>query len=410
MPDQHRDFYAGLPFVLIGSVDDQGRPWASILAGRPGFMTTPDAKTLVIEACPLFGDPLNMTAKAGADVGLLGIDLETRRRNRLTGRISAARSDGFTIAINQAFGNCPQYIQTRSVAAEADLDAGSLERPLSRSEGFDAKTRALIERADTLFIATAYTDGDQAPNRGADVSHRGGKPGFVKVEDDRTFMFPDFSGNNHFNTLGNIVLNPKAGFLFVDFETRDLIYMTGTAEIVWDGQEVRAFAGAERLISFRASEVIRVEGSLPLGFTFGDYSSVLEHTGSWSQTADVIAAEQERNAYVPFEIVEVTPASETITSFHLRRVDGKAPASYEPGQFLPIRVPIPNEETAASRTYYPLRCPERRDLSPVDQTRKAATHWSRPFFMTMHGRAIVWKRWRHAASSSSISRVIDPWC
>ena len=127
--------------------------------------------------------------------------------------------------------------------------------------------------------------------------------------------------------------------------------MTGTAEIVWDGQELRAFAGAERLIRFRASEVIRVEGSLPLGFTFGDYSPVLEHTGSWSKVADVIAAEQERNAYVPFEIVEVTPESKTITSFRPRRADGKVPASYEPGQFLPIRIQIPNEEETARRTY-----------------------------------------------------------
>ena len=153
---------------------------------------------------------------------------------------------------------------------------GSWSDRSTRSEGFDAKTRALIERADTLFIATAYTDGGDSLNQGADVSHRGGKPGFVKVLDDRTFAFPDFSGNNHFNTVGNIVLNPKAGFLFVDFETRDLVYMTGTAEIVWDGPEVSAFAGAERLIRFHASEVIRVEGSLPLGFTFGDYSPVLE--------------------------------------------------------------------------------------------------------------------------------------
>ena len=212
MPDQHRDFYAGLPFVLIGSVDDQGRPWASILAGHRGSMRTPDAKTLDIKTRPLFGDPLSITAKTGADVGLLGIELETRRRNRLTGRISAVRSDGFTIAINQAFGNCPQYIQTRSVAAPLETDRGKQERPLTRSEGFDATIRNLIERADTLFIATAYTDGKQAPNRGADVSHRGGKPGFVKVEDDRTFLFPDFSGNNHFNTVGNIVLNPKPAF------------------------------------------------------------------------------------------------------------------------------------------------------------------------------------------------------
>ena len=84
----------------------------------------------------------------------------------------------------------------------------------------------------------------------------------------------------------------------------------------------------------------------------------------------MIAAEQERNAYVPFEIVEVTPESETITSFHLRRADGKAPANYEPGQFLPIRVPIPEPGDGRQANLHPFRCPEWRDLPSVDQTRR----------------------------------------
>ena len=351
MPDQHREFYAQLPFVLIGTVDDRGRPWASLVAKRPGFMTNPDPRTLDVAARPLFGDPLNATLKTGADVGLLGIEPETRRRNRLTGRIDSVRSDGFVVAIGQAFGNCPQYIQTRAVEVLPEADAGADEPPISRSDRFDDRTRALIERADTLFIATAYSESRDAGSQGADISHRGGKPGFVRVEDDRSFVFPDFSGNNHFNTVGNILLNPKAGYLFVDFETRDLVYMTGAADIVWEGEEVRAFAGAERLIRFRAEEVIRVEGSLPLRFDFGEYSPMLEHTGSWAQTAETIAAEQERNVYVPYEIFDVRPESEAITSFYLRRADGKAPASYEPGQFLPIRLTIPGEDAPAMRTY-----------------------------------------------------------
>ena len=351
LPDQHRDFYTKLPFVLIGSVDKQGRPWASIIAGRPGFMTTPDARTLRVASRPLYGDPLNETLVVGGDVGLLGLEPMTRRRNRMTGRIAKTGEDGFDIAVVQSFGNCPQYIQTRTIEALPDIDEPQSAQPLHRGECFDARTREVIEHADTLFIATAYNEDTASPSQGADVSHRGGKPGFVRVEDDRTFVFPDFSGNFHFNTIGNILSNPKAGFLFVDFDTRDVVYMTGSADIVWDGEEVNAFAGAERLIRFRAEDVIRVEASLPLTFKFGEYSPVLEPTGSWQQAAEMIAADKERNTYVPFDVVDVTPESDVITSFYLRRADGKAPARHEPGQFLPIRLNLPGDESPVMRTY-----------------------------------------------------------
>ena len=110
----------------------------------------------------------------------------------------------------------------------------------------------------------------------------GGTPGFVRVMDARTFEFPDFAGNDHFNTVGNIHLNPKAGFLFMDFDRGDVVYMTGSAAIVWDGPQVRAFAGAERLIRFCAADVIRVEGNLPIRFVFGEYAPQLALTGNWA--------------------------------------------------------------------------------------------------------------------------------
>ena len=351
MPDQHRAFYAQLPFVLLGTLDERGRPWASLLAGRPGFMASPDPKRLAIAARPLFGDPIGETLKAGAQVGLLGIELVARRRNRMAGRISSLEAEGFTVAVDQAFGNCPQYIQTRTVQLLPEIDEAPQRRAVSRSDRFDPRSRALIERSDTLFIATAYAEDKTAASQGVDVSHRGGKPGFVSIEDERHFLFPDFSGNNHFNTLGNIQLNPRAGFLFVDFERGDLLYMTGAAEIIWEGEEVRAFAGAERLIRFSAEEVIRVEESLPLRFDFGSYSPMLDHTGSWDQARQAITAEKERNLYLPFEVFDIKPESEAITSFYLRRADGKAPAKHDPGQFLPIRLHLPGATEPVSRTY-----------------------------------------------------------
>jgi ferredoxin-NADP reductase/predicted pyridoxine 5'-phosphate oxidase superfamily flavin-nucleotide-binding protein len=351
LPEQHRRFHAALPFVLIGAVDAGGRPWASLLSGLPGFVNSPDPGTLDIASLPPPGDPLHGVLEVGADIGLLGIELETRRRNRVTGRVASLRADGFTVAVRQTFGNCPQYIQTRDV----ELVSQGRDRPAAPAviigDCFDKRTSEIIADADTLFVATAFSENPDAPSHGADVSHRGGKPGFVRVEDERTFVFPDFSGNNHFNTIGNIVLNPKAGFLFVDFQRGDLVYMTGGAEIVWDGEEVRAFPGAERLIRFRVEEVIRVEGALPLRFRFGEYSPMLRHTGSWARAAETIAAERERNVYVPFEVFDVRRESDTVASFYLRRVDGRAPARHEPGQFLPIRVAIPGQDTPAKRTY-----------------------------------------------------------
>ena len=293
LPDQHREFYAELPFVLLGTVDGAGRPWASLVPGRPGFLSTPDARSFDIGMRPLFGDPLNQILQTGAHIGVLGIQPDTRRRNRLSGRVAAIRPEGFTIAVDHAFGNCPQYIQIRQTETQPDIDQPDRERPVFRSDKFDDTVRQLIERADTLFIATAYLDGNEAESQGADVSHRGGKPGFVKVEDDRTFVFPDFSGNFHFNTVGNILLNPRVGFLFANFDTGDLVYLTGHAEIDWDSEAVEAFVGAQRLIRFCADEVIRVEHSLPLRFTFGEYSPTLEKTGSWTQASRILAADKQ---------------------------------------------------------------------------------------------------------------------
>lgn len=280
--DQHRAFYAQLPFLLLGTVDEAGRPWASMVTGAPGFLATPDDTTLQIAANPLPGDPLNETLRDGADVGVLGIQLETRRRNRMTGRVRDRSDAHICLAVHQSFGNCPRYIQTRHVAAAAE---GRTPRPVPPSHQFSGPVQDLITRADTLFIATAYAEDSENRTHGADVSHRGGKPGFVRLEDDRTFVFPDFSGNNLFNTVGNLLMNPRAGLLFPDFATGDLVYMTGTTQIIWDGPEVESFTGAERLIRFQADEVRHVEAAMPLTFSFGEYAPNLKATGDWQSAA-----------------------------------------------------------------------------------------------------------------------------
>jgi len=281
LPNQHRAFYEQLPFALLGSLDARGRPWASLLAGDPGFLSSPDPQRLQVAALPFAGDPAADNLAPGAPVGLLGIDLETRRRNRLSGRVVGRSAEGFDIAVHQAFGNCPQYIQSRRLQPLED-GAPPGPRGVSRATQFDSRAKALIAQADTLFIASAAGAAVTGAAQGVDVSHRGGKPGFVRLEDDRTFLLPDFAGNRYFNTLGNILLNPKCGFLFVDFAGGSLLSMTGAAEIIWDAVELRAFAGAERLLRFQAEEVVRLDACLPFRFVFDSFSPSLARTGQWT--------------------------------------------------------------------------------------------------------------------------------
>lgn len=279
MPEQHRDFFAQLPFLLVGSVDLQGQPWASVLVGPPGFVSAPDPQHLRIQARPLAGDPLRATLAAGTAVGLLGIEPHTRRRNRMNGTVQQATADGFTVQVTQSFGNCPKYIQARAPRFVADT---GIARHEHRGTMLDHAMRRLVESADTLFIATAFA-GEDAParQRGADVSHRGGKPGFVRVDDSKTLTMPDFVGNYYFNTLGNLMVNPRAGLLFIDFATGGLLYLATDVEIVWDGAEVQAFAGAQRLLRFHVRQALRVEASLPLRWSDAELSPVLEKTGAW---------------------------------------------------------------------------------------------------------------------------------
>ena len=277
MPAQHRAFFAQLPFVIAGTVDAGLQPRASVLANPPGFITVPDPRRLIVRGRPLAGDPLVATLDSGVPIALLGIEPHTRRRNRANGVIESVTLDGFSVRVNQSFGNCPKYIQARR--PEYFHGDHGTKRAMHRSDRLDAQARNIVQRADTFFIATAYPAAahDGAPHHGVDVSHRGGKPGFVRLDDDRTLTAPDFIGNFFFNTLGNLTLNPRAGLLFIDFETGDLLYLAVDTEIIWAGAEVDAWAGAERLLRLRVREVKRVEAALPLRWGEAQLSPYLQH-------------------------------------------------------------------------------------------------------------------------------------
>jgi uncharacterized protein len=280
MPDQHREFYARLPFLVVGSLDARGRPWASLVAGEPGFVSTPDNRTISVRAQALPGDPLGENLVPGAAVGCLGIELATRRRNRANGRIAGAGAHGFDVAVDIAFGNCPKYIQARAVRL-APGQAQSAPAAPNVSATLDAARTHLVEHADTFFIASRHADDDRDPRHGVDVSHRGGRPGFISVREGKQLVFPDFAGNFHFATLGNVLVDPRVGLLFAGFEQRDLLWITGRAQILWIGPEVEEFQGAERLIVVDIDEARWSEGALPLESGPPELSPFHQHTGTW---------------------------------------------------------------------------------------------------------------------------------
>lgn len=270
MPQQHRDFMTLLPYVIVGSADASARPSASILIGAPGFVRSPDARHLRIDRLPAADDPLAAHLRPGAAIGVLGIELHTRRRNRVNGIVETVDADGFVVEVEQSFGNCNKYIQARTSHAVA---AGAGVRT-SHLAGLDVDLRALIGAADTFFIATAHPDLQGGGSHGVDVSHRGGPPGFVQVDGD-LLTVPDYAGNRFFNTLGNVVVNPRAGLLFVDFARGDVMHLDASAEVVVGRPDVEAYPGAERLLRLRVDGVTWRRGALSLQWTEPQPSSHL---------------------------------------------------------------------------------------------------------------------------------------
>lgn len=346
MPDQHRQFYEQLPYIFAGHADENGWPWASILFNDPGFMQSPDPKTLQINATPVAGDPLTEALHQGTRIGLLGIELSTRRRNRLAAHVVKSNESQFTLAVDQAFGNCPQYIQKRPLEKR---DASSMPAiSVDEISEFDVRARNFIASADTFFVASSRDTGTDHASEGADVSHRGGQPGFIRVDDARTLTIPDYLGNFHFNTFGNFIENPKAGLLFVDFEQGNILTVTGTVEILWDSPDTEYFEGAERLWTFRIDHGRWLNNVLPLKWQLEEYSANTLLTGTWQEAKELQNAELQKNAWLPYKVADVVEESSVISSFVLEPM-GHQRARFEAGQFLTIKADVNGKELI--RTY-----------------------------------------------------------
>ena len=252
-------FVAQQPLVVFGSVDESQNVWASIVVGKPGFATAPDPHTVSFDfssAGSFGGDPLWRNIGHDPRVGTLFIELASRRRLRINGRVTREASGNLRLAVREAYPNCPKYIQRRQLRTNAAFDdAADDANPTSGTCLADGH-RQWIERCDTFFVASANPGGH------IDASHRGGDPGFVRVLGDHTLRIPDYAGNSMYNTLGNFKSNPRAGLAFIDFESGRILQMTGTPTILWDQAEQREqpTGGTGRYWDFAVTRWI--EGSL----------------------------------------------------------------------------------------------------------------------------------------------------
>ena len=225
-------FLAGQHLAILSGRDHDGRLWTSPLSGPAGFLEATGTDTLRVHTTPRPGDPLR-DLDADQPVGLLVIDFARRRRFRINGWLAATAhgpAAGLTIEADQAYGNCPQYIQRRDLTHDpvgnADPDSAmSASRVTTDGARLNVDDIAQVTTANTFFLGTTH------PNRGQDASHRGGPPGFVRVDDDGHLWWPDYEGNNMFNSFGNLAVDPTAALLFCDFGTRRTLHLSGTARV-----------------------------------------------------------------------------------------------------------------------------------------------------------------------------------
>lgn len=243
------------PMLVLGAAEpDGGRVWASLVTGEPGFVRATGPRQISVAGGPRAGDPLAAAlAVAGTPVGTIALDPRTRRRMRLNGRARPTPC-GLAVEADQVFSNCPKYLQKRDSYETVGRTPGE---PLHGSE-LDAAQQEFVRAADTFFLATVHDDG-------ADASHRGGNAGFVHVDGPSELSWRDYPGNSMFLTLGNLTADPRAGLLFLDWETGATLQLSGTARTEFgpDGT---------RIVRFTVEAVVETSGASPLSWSPPEYS------------------------------------------------------------------------------------------------------------------------------------------
>ncbi|KAF9902759.1 hypothetical protein EC991_004571 [Linnemannia zychae] len=371
---QMQDFVPGLNYFFIGTLDEQGRPWVSFLTGRKGFMNSPHIRLLEIKTRlegraeagagqeryhkakaaveggpapdPLFHNLTKGETLSGGQRkwGGVALDFTNRRRNKMNGVLSpddiltvneATGELHLLLTVEQTIGNCPKYITVREM--DSATPPNSSEPDASTSQALDESSRrpffkgltpeqtAIVDQADCLFIASRFIDESIADQTsGMDCNHRGGNPGFARVNGNQ-IVFPDYSGNRFFNTLGNIMNDERVGLLFVNFGAGDTLQVTGRASILIGKDAQEAYPHAQRVVQVTIDDAVLRPGSLPFRM----------RTKELSPYNPVTPSHQQRGIDKSAAPVEATLAEITVHTDNIRTFRFKTSKSirHSPGQY-----------------------------------------------------------------------------
>lgn len=328
IPHGAMSFITQQSMAVIGSLDSQGNVWASLVFGRPGFLQAIDEQTLRLNrsSChTAIGDPFWSNLDVNSQLGILLIELSTRRRLRINGKAQADNLHELHIQVEQAYANCPKYIQRRHLKLGAIEETAAPSTEIQTGKTLDSSQQAWISKADTFFVASAH------PDHGMDASHRGGHPGFVKLLSPQRLRIPDFVGNNMFNTLGNFTSYSHAGLVFIDFDQGKILQLSGRPEILTrQPDEQNETGGTDRYWEF---EIERWrESDLPIHIRAGfvDYSPYLPKARN--------APSAERNHGVMLKVERTWMASPRVKCIELTSVDGMDLPPFTAGAHLKINI------------------------------------------------------------------------
>ncbi len=225
-------FLNQLPMAVVGSVDQEDNVWASVLVGSPGFLGPKEDRTVQVDLTKVVKneeDPFWNNIQKNPRVGMVAIELATRRRLRINGRMKPISEKKLELHVEESYPNCPKYIQRRHVVVvQTQNENGKTPSHPRRGRVLGPTQKTVISQGDTLFVASLHSE------RGVDASHRGGTPGFVSIVDEHILRIPDYPGNAMFNTFGNFTIDPRGGLAFIDFGENRTLQLTGTAKIVHD--------------------------------------------------------------------------------------------------------------------------------------------------------------------------------
>ena len=346
-------FIAQQNMLLVSSLDAQGYVWTSVLMGRAGFISAQSTTSLLLDTRYIIkqtNDPLWQNIINNPQVGLLAIELDTRRRFRINGIIRKISQSSFVIEVEQAYPNCPKYIQRRSLKISDDAVFKPLTAPNKGIRLMDQQVE-LITTADSLFVGSASPTANDSKNRsvtgqlqkhGGDVSYRGGYPGFVEVLNGSRLRIPDYQGNSMFNTLGNIQAYPKAGIAFIDFDQGRLLQVSGRAKILWHHKDPsNKTNGTQRFWELDIENWQETDLPPEMDWHFFDYSP---HN----------PRQQKRKAITKLnlKIQSIEDKSPTIKLFTLASEDGSILPTFEPGAHLPIELTL--DDKAKIERHYSL--------------------------------------------------------